>query len=181
VLDDVDGEVPQERGSLSRRRVPSPVCLEINVQEARRLLGDGGAVAVDVSPSRDYLAGHIDGAWLVSRNRLAESVSQLPAAGTYIVTSTDGFLAAHTAADLRAASGVRTLVLTGGTAAWRDSGLPLRTGRERLTVTPADVYKRPYEGTDNAASAMQSYLDWEFGLVEQLARDGTHGFNVLEF
>jgi hypothetical protein len=26
---------------------------------------------------------------------------------------------------------------------------------------------------------MQAYLDWEFGLVEQLARDGTHGFQVL--
>jgi len=26
---------------------------------------------------------------------------------------------------------------------------------------------------------MQGYLDWEFGLVEQLGRDGTHGFKVI--
>jgi len=26
---------------------------------------------------------------------------------------------------------------------------------------------------------MQGYLDWEFGLVAQLERDGTHGFQVL--
>jgi len=26
---------------------------------------------------------------------------------------------------------------------------------------------------------MQAYLDWEFGLVDQLARDGTHGFYVI--
>jgi hypothetical protein len=26
---------------------------------------------------------------------------------------------------------------------------------------------------------MQAYLDWEFGLVAQLARDGTHGFYVI--
>jgi hypothetical protein len=26
---------------------------------------------------------------------------------------------------------------------------------------------------------MRAYLEWEFGLVEQLARDGTHGFRVL--
>jgi hypothetical protein len=26
---------------------------------------------------------------------------------------------------------------------------------------------------------MQAYLDWEFGLVEQLGRDGTHGFVVI--
>ena len=26
---------------------------------------------------------------------------------------------------------------------------------------------------------MQAYLDWEAGLVEQLMRDGTHGFRVI--
>ncbi|ORU01593.1 glpE, partial [Klebsiella pneumoniae] len=26
---------------------------------------------------------------------------------------------------------------------------------------------------------MQAYLEWEYGLVDQLARDGTHGFRVL--
>jgi len=26
---------------------------------------------------------------------------------------------------------------------------------------------------------MQAYLDWEFGLVAQLARDGTHHFHVV--
>jgi hypothetical protein len=26
---------------------------------------------------------------------------------------------------------------------------------------------------------MQAYLDWEYGLVAQLARDGTHRFRVL--
>ncbi|WP_407696217.1 rhodanese-like domain-containing protein [Sphingobium sufflavum] len=40
-------------------------------------------------------------------------------------------------------------------------------------------YKRPYEGTDNRAEAMQAYLDWEYGLVAQLARDGTHGFRII--
>ncbi len=32
---------------------------------------------------------------------------------------------------------------------------------------------------DNARAAMQAYLDWEYGLVEQLRRDGTHGFYVI--
>jgi len=26
---------------------------------------------------------------------------------------------------------------------------------------------------------MQAYLDWEYGLVAQLERDGTHGFFVI--
>jgi hypothetical protein len=42
-----------------------------------------------------------------------------------------------------------------------------------------DRYRRPYEGTDNAHEAMNAYLEWEYGLVAQLGRDGTHGFRVL--
>ena len=70
-------------------------------------------------------------------------------------------------------------VLAGGTRAWEAAGLPIERGMLRAVEEVDDVYKRPYEGTDNAAAAMQAYLDWEFGLVEQLARDGTHGFQVL--
>ena len=43
----------------------------------------------------------------------------------------------------------------------------------------AQRYRRPYEGTDASVEAMQAYLDWEFGLVAQLARDGTHHFRVI--
>jgi hypothetical protein len=43
----------------------------------------------------------------------------------------------------------------------------------------AHRYRRPYEGTDASAEKMQAYLDWEYGLVEQLKRDGTHGFFVI--
>jgi hypothetical protein len=28
-------------------------------------------------------------------------------------------------------------------------------------------------------AAMQAYLDWEYGLVDQLRRDATHGFYVI--
>ncbi|MBV4482746.1 hypothetical protein KVH01_22910 [Pseudomonas sp. SWRI124] len=34
-------------------------------------------------------------------------------------------------------------------------------------------------GLHHPREAMQAYLDWEFGLVAQLARDGTHGFYVI--
>ena len=38
---------------------------------------------------------------------------------------------------------------------------------------------RPYEGTEVSPETMQAYLDWEYGLVEQLRRDATHGFFVI--
>jgi rhodanese-related sulfurtransferase len=43
----------------------------------------------------------------------------------------------------------------------------------------ANAYKRPYEGTANLRETMQAYLEWEFGLVGQLERDGTHQFRVI--
>jgi hypothetical protein len=48
-----------------------------------------------------------------------------------------------------------------------------------LATPVANPYKRPYEGIDNPREAMQSYLEWEFGLVAQLERDGTHHFRVI--
>jgi rhodanese-related sulfurtransferase len=58
---------------------------------------------------------------------------------------------------------------------------PLESGAS-VALPPrgtAGRYKRPYEGTDKPESAMRAYLAWEFGLVEQLNRDGTHGFFVI--
>ena len=70
--------------------------------------------------------------------------------------------------------GWEVYVLDGG-----DDG-PLESGADPLPPRgPEGRYKRPYEGTDNQAAAMQAYLDWEYGLVDQLARDGTHGFFVI--
>jgi 3-mercaptopyruvate sulfurtransferase SseA len=71
------------------------------------------------------------------------------------------------------------LVLEGGNAAWANAGLELEKGPSHLASPPLDRYKRPYEGTNVDPAAMQAYLDWEFGLVEQLGKDGTHHFWVL--
>ena len=71
------------------------------------------------------------------------------------------------------------LVLEGGNLTWINAGLELEKGPGRLASPPLDRYKRPYEGTNVDPAAMQAYLDWEFGLVEQLGKDGTHHFWVL--
>jgi hypothetical protein len=34
-------------------------------------------------------------------------------------------------------------------------------------------------GTDVPRVAMEAYLEWEDGLVQQLERDGTHNFFVI--
>jgi hypothetical protein len=98
-----------------------------------------------------------------------------------VLTCHNGNASCFAAADVQAMSkaGVDVVWLEGGNTAWADAGNTLQTGDRQMAVERVDRYRRPYEGTDNAAAAMQAYLDWEFGLVEQLGRDGTHHFRVI--
>ena len=97
-----------------------------------------------------------------------------------MITCGSALLAPYAARDLIALLGPgaddRVHVLEGGTAAWAAAGLPLESGEARLASPRIDRYRRPYEGTSVEPAAMQAYLDWEFGLVGQLERDGTHHF-----
>ncbi|WP_018503487.1 rhodanese homology domain-containing protein [Parafrankia discariae] len=137
-----------------------------------------GTVVVDVGAGRDYAAGHIPGAWHASRSRLAVALRRLPPADRLVLTSGDGLLARFATADLGRLTAIPAYALAGGTAGWRASGRPVETEPACYTETPLDRYRRPYEGTDNARSAMEAYLEWEYGLVAQLDRDGTHNFRV---
>jgi rhodanese-related sulfurtransferase len=179
VLDAALDDMDSERGPGYPFRPPAATWPSLTQAELKNRLDDGSAVVVDVAPSPEYLKGHIPGAWLVSRTHLANAAAALPPGETYIVTSSDGTLAEYAAPELAAAIGREVLWLWGGTRAWSEGGFPTSAGPEHLTLPIADVYKRPYEGTDNAQVAMQAYLDWEYGLVGQLERDGTHGFSVI--
>jgi len=57
--------------------------------------------------------------------------------------------------------------------------MPRQFRSKRYKDLHSHRYRRPYEGTDVSAGAMQAYLDWEYGLVEQLGRDATGGFFVI--
>ncbi len=139
-----------------------------------------GEIAVlDFTASANYVKRHIPGAWFAIRARLAEALRAVGPAQRYVLTCGSSLLARFAAADLRRLTDAEIVVLEGGTQAWINAGLPLETGETRLASARDDRYRRPYEGTDNAAEAMQAYLDWEFGLVDQLHRDGTHRFQVI--
>jgi rhodanese-related sulfurtransferase len=134
---------------------------------------------LDVGPSPAYRKGHIPGARFIIRARLGADLPAAARDGTLVVTSPDGTAARFAAADIQALTGRPALALAGGTAGWVADGHGLETGGGTWLSTPDDVYRRPYEGTDNPVEAMQAYLDWEYGLVAQLRRDGTHGFFVI--
>lgn len=141
-------------------------------------------MVIDLARHAQYVQGHIPAARYVLRSQLNDAITRLPTASRYVLTCPDGVMArfafdACTQALSDLGQTAEVYVLAGGTQAWRDAGLDLEKGPTQLVSPPIDRYKRPYEGTNNAREAMQGYLDWEFGLVEQLGRDGTHHFWVL--
>ena len=173
---------------------PLPEIAACSAQELAELLATNAApetaqqktttVVIDVSSGVNYVRQHIPGAWFAIRAQLPLAMQNIPLAARHVLTCTSGNLARFAVADLRtwlAAQGLQSeiRVLAGGNAAWYAADLPTESGETRLAVPRTDRYRRPYEGTDAPVAAMQGYLDWEFGLVGQLGRDGTHHFNVL--
>jgi rhodanese-related sulfurtransferase len=130
----------------------------------------------DVRSADEYGAGHIAGFRHYPGGQLVQETDiAAPVRGARILLADDIGSRADMTASWLAQMGWEVYVLDGGFDG------PLEAGAGP-TVPPADRthrYKRPYEGTDNAAAAMQAYLDWEFGLVDQLERDATHGFTVI--
>jgi len=140
---------------------------------------DADTVLLDFTTSANYVQRHIPGAHWAIRAQLEQALERLPVAGRYVLTCGSSLLARFAAQDLQRLTRVPVFVLEGGTGRWIAEGRPLESGETHLAVPRSDRYRRPYEGTDNPREAMQGYLDWEFGLVAQLGRDGTHGFRVI--
>ena len=168
---------------LTRPRCRSPQAKHIkSIGQLGNAVKAGEAAVVDLETSKRFLSGHIPGAaWALRRDLTRpELADRLGRPERIVLTSSDGYLAAWAAADLDAAGqpAAGLFALAGGTEGWARSGRPLEPGGELLSPA-VDVYRRPYEGTDIDPAVMQAYLDWEYGLVAQLERDGTHGFLVL--
>src|SRR4029077_2776865 len=89
------------------------------------LLSRNAATVVDLASSRDYLAGHIPGAWFAIRTRLGGALPKIPLGETLVLTSEDGALARLAAAEVEALVDIPVRVLAGGNAAWRAAGYAL--------------------------------------------------------
>jgi len=168
-----------ETGAWTPRLPALPPVETLSPRDLVQALADDAVVVVDLAPSPRHRKGHVPGAWFAIRAQLPEALAALPSHKAIVLTSPDGALASLAAPELEALTDRPVRVLAGGTEAWIAAGRAVEPGLTRAANAPTDVYKRPYEGTDNAAEAMQAYLDWEFGLVDQLARDATHGFYVI--
>lgn len=130
----------------------------------------------DVRDAEEYAAGHIPGFRHYPGGQLVQETDMAaPVRGARILLTDDRGVRADMTASWLAQMGWEVYVLEGGYAGTLEVGPPLVLPKP----DPAHRYRRPYEGTDIAERAMQAYLEWEYGLVDQLRRDGTHGFYVI--
>ena len=184
VVDPGDATLRSETGTVRNPGNPAPAAQAVATITPGTLAGwlkdpKENVAVLDVTASANYVKRHIPGAWFVIRAQLQQALEKIPSARRYVLTCGTSQLARFAAADLKRLTQAEVAVLEGGTQAWIEANLPLEEGGTRLAVPRSDRYRRPYEGTDNATEAMQAYLDWEFGLIAQLERDGTHFFNVV--
>ena len=150
----------------------------ISVAALKDALAKDEVVVVDLETSLRYRDGHIPGAWWAVRARLAEALPKLPKK-PIVFTSPDGALARLAASEAGSVNGAPAKALEGGTRAWREAGLSLDKGTDRLADATDDVWYKPYDHGTLVEDAMRAYLTWEVGLVPQIHRDGDARFKVL--
>jgi rhodanese-related sulfurtransferase len=132
----------------------------------------------DVRTPQEYGARHPAGFRSAPGGQLVQETDVFaPVRGARIVLTDDDGVRANMTASWLAQMGWEVFVL----ATWpHEDNSEYGPGIVHRPLLPqVGRYKRPYEGTDNPRAAMQAYLDWEYGLVDQLRRDGTHHFRVL--
>lgn len=152
----------------------------IDVATLRELLSSNAATVVDLSPSRDYLAGHIPGAWFAIRTRLERALQKIPHRDMLVLSSEDGALARLAVAEAEALVDVPVRWLAGGNAGWRAADFALAT-QALMADEAVDQWRKPYERSGDTKAAMNEYLAWEIDLLPRVDRDGSMTFNVIHY
>ena len=151
----------------------------LDPDELRAVLQSGEPVMlVDLSTSRNFRIGHIDGAYWCIRQRLEPSLVWHKPIGLLILTSEDSVLAHYASGDMaKSDPSLLVRVLEGGNQAWRAAGYELVKGMEPCLTEIDDIWDRPYDRQDGQEQRMQDYLEWEVQLMDQAVRDGTVEFH----
>ena len=124
----------------------------------------------------EYAAGHLPGFRHYPGGQLVQETDMAaPVRGARILLTDDKGVRADMTASWLAQMGWETYVLVGGYDGALEAGPP------RICPNPIRPIATgvPMRVPMSMPSAMQAYLDWEYGLVDQLRRDGTHGFFVI--
>lgn len=175
------------RGGMQQSEAAKANARDVAYRAGVRRIGTGEMTALlaqtsrtlyrfDVRTEEEYAAGHIAGFRHYPGGQLVQETDMAaPVRGARILLTDNLGVRADMTASWLAQMGWETYVLDGG----YDGALEATPPVVIPKPDPSRRYRRPYEGTNVDDAAMQAYLDWEYGLVEQLRRDGSHGFFVI--
>lgn len=136
------------------------------------ILAQNTGIVVDIRRSVDYRRGHIPGAWFLTRARLDEDYSRLPALTDIVLIADDLQYAALIISELES-RGRRVWMLDGAMDAWRRSGRDIETGTNHLASEPDDTHLDALDFDESTVANREGrdYLEWEIALVRQLEGD----------
>ncbi|WP_129990708.1 rhodanese-like domain-containing protein [Rahnella sp. CFA14(1/10)] len=177
---EVQPEDLTEQGDWKSRVAPARAVESIKPEQLLGWLSEGNTGVIDLTTSANFRNRRIPGAVWTTRGNIPQIIALQPEKERWVVTCTSGLLARYAVTELAELTGKPVYLLERGTVGWIDQGLLLERGDSVYLSDAQDRYRRPYEGTDVSPQAMQDYLDWEYGLVGQLEKDGTHGFRLPE-
>jgi len=175
------------RGGIGRFEAAKANAREVAYRAGVRHVGTEEAIALegqsnrtlyrfDVRDAEEYAAGHIAGFRHYPGGQLVQEIDMAaPVRGARVLLTDNICVRADMTASWLAQMGWETYVLDRG----YDRALEAGPQQVLPRPDPSHRYQRPYKGSDVDAGAMQAYLDWEYGLVDQFRRDATHGFFVI--
>ena len=134
---------------------------------------------IDVGTSDGYVDGHLPGAVWCSRVALDTLLREEVHDGPTVLTSEPGVLARLAVNDLDASLSNDVSILAGGNAAWRDAGLDLSSGAERLDSPRDDHWLASSERPGDTRRNVIDYLEWEVTLLDDIERGGAVPYRNL--
>ena len=176
---DVQPDDLTEQGDWQAQVAPAPAVESVKPEQLLNWLSDEKTGVLDLTTSANFLNRRIPGAVWTTRADIPQIIAAQPEKQRWVITCTSGLLARYAVTEVAALTGKEVYLLEKGTVGWIAAGLPLERGESAYLDNAQDRYKRPYEGTNVSPQVMQDYLNWEYGLVAQLEKDGTHGFTLL--
>lgn len=161
--------------------VPSDIGVErLDATALATALKAGAVALLDAGAGVDYRAGHLPGALWAIRPRLDRLSEFLESASSIVVYADSDQKALLLAGDVKRQSPAKSVaILSGGKAAWTAAGRTLDVSPD--SPTDADCIDFLFWAHDRQAgndAASREYFNWELGLPQQVADDGTANFTL---
>ncbi len=154
----------------------------ISAEELQSLNESKSISIIDIGRSDSYAKGHIPHSLWVPRARLSLACPRVQDRDVIVIVSDDISHAQYALADAKSLWPGKTLyMLSIDRNTWLAQGHTAESGIENTLCETDDIWYRPYKDANANIADMQSYFDWQFGLVEKLHRDGDAHFCVAKF